>query len=418
MRVISMSAVAVLAIALGIPAAAPPALATTATATAATAATVTAATVTAATVTAKPEHPLSGLSCVSAKYCVGVGTNLTADGGNGAPLTETWNGTRWAAATPPLPAGGTGGSLAGLSCLSAKSCVAVGYSLTTAGIFALAEFWSGKRWAADTPPAPPGSLGANLDRISCTAAKSCVAVGSYETSDGNSSAFASWWNGTRWTAAEPPVPAATIGADLDGVSCTSAKHCIAVGFYGLEMGESALPIVESWNGAKWAMAKPPAPTGTTPTLLAGLSCRSASSCVAVGTYSRANSTSLGLAESWNGKHWADFTVPVTGHYGGMNGVSCSTPKDCLAVGEHSAAPFAMQGLPAADAWNGKSWKLVPVPTPAGGGGSSGASALTGVDCLSATDCVAVGTTGPSADAALRGFSAFWNGKAWRLVTTA
>ena len=61
-----------------------------------------AATSAASTATAVPassspraEHPLFDVSCTSLKYCVAVGYDERADGGDGGPIAETWNGRTW-----------------------------------------------------------------------------------------------------------------------------------------------------------------------------------------------------------------------------------------------------------------------------------------------------------------------------------
>ena len=54
-----------------------------------------------------PGDELVSVSCVSTTNCLAVGVNQNGDGGNGAPLTEKWNGSKWAStAALKLPAGG------------------------------------------------------------------------------------------------------------------------------------------------------------------------------------------------------------------------------------------------------------------------------------------------------------------------
>jgi hypothetical protein len=72
------------------------------------------------------EHPLFDVSCASPKYCVAVGYDERADGGDGGPIAETWNGRTWSVTALRLPAGTSGGALFGVACKSQKSCVAVG----------------------------------------------------------------------------------------------------------------------------------------------------------------------------------------------------------------------------------------------------------------------------------------------------
>jgi len=52
----------------------------------------------------------------------------------------------------------------------------------------LAEVWDGTAWSIDpTPPSPPsiGGIGGHLNGVWCTSAASCTAVGVYYNSAGN-----------------------------------------------------------------------------------------------------------------------------------------------------------------------------------------------------------------------------------------
>jgi len=364
---------------------------------------------------ASPEHPLSAVSCVSSRYCVAVGYNETADGGNGGPLAETWNGRAWTAETVKLPAATFGGALFGVSCRSRQSCLAVGeYFRQNDDTGALAEAWNGSTWTAAKPPVPAGATSVALSGISCVTSVDCVAVGSYVRDD-TAVGLAETWNGHHWSDVPVKLAAGRVGGDLDGVSCTSPKSCVAVGSYGLPSADE-IALAESWNGKSWTAVRPPAPTGNTSAALDGVSCTSPTNCIAVGWYTKANG-SLGFAESWNGRKWTRFPMPKSGGYGGLYSVSCASPQYCLAVGDGGPAG-ASQGTPASDLWNGRSWSNQRVPVPPRGGGSSASSTLQGVKCLSTTDCVAVGelTLGNN-EQNQYGFSGLWNGRTWKLTAT-
>jgi hypothetical protein len=63
------------------------------------------------------------------------------------------------------------------------------------------------------------------------------------------------------------------------------------------------------------------------------------------------------------------------------GVSCASATFCIAVGD---ATGSAGQVPLAVAWDGTSWTIQQIPSPAGGG------VLDGVSCTSASACVAVG----------------------------
>jgi len=197
------------------------------------------------------------------------------------------------------------GELAAVTCLTAKQCTAVGGA--PAG--ALAEKWNGTKWVTEPKPPAPGTNGF-LSAVSCTSATACTAVGTYVPKSGKEVelALAERWNGKTWKYEPTPTPAGATLADLVGVSCSSATACIAVGQVDTP-SKPGLMLAEGWNGKKWVIQPTPEPTGVVISGLSSVSCSSTTSCVAVGNYS---STSLSgpfaLVEGWNGKKWA-YALP-------------------------------------------------------------------------------------------------------------
>jgi hypothetical protein len=72
---------------------------------------------------------LSGVSCASAGNCIAVGS-YNIYGGDSVPLAERWDGTVWALQNTHRPPGASADNsfsdLAGVSCVSAYNCTAVG----------------------------------------------------------------------------------------------------------------------------------------------------------------------------------------------------------------------------------------------------------------------------------------------------
>lgn len=68
---------------------------------------------------------------------------------------------------------------------------------------------------------------------------------------------------------------------LTGVSCSSARACIAVGFVPLARGRQH-GFVERWNGSIWQAETAPEPKGARDTFFNGVSCSSATVCTVVG----------------------------------------------------------------------------------------------------------------------------------------
>lgn len=259
---------------------------------------------------------------------------------------------------------------------------------------------------ASAAPAPAADH--KLFGVSCVTAKNCLAVGAewnaLKRADGP---LAETWNGTTWRMAGVRLPRGATRGILFGVSCVSATRCVAVGSYGTG-SSSEFALADIWNGKAWTPARLPAAGGAR-TSLDGVSCKSAASCVAVGAYQAGDHGVAPLAEIWNGKTWAQATPPASvGGFavGGLGAVSCASPARCVAT----AASVAGPPVAVIESWNGKAWSAAKAGALPGDIGAG----QTGVSCPSAGSCVAVGFGMYST--ATVSFSKIWNGKSWRDAT--
>ena len=320
---------------------------------------------------------LVGLSCASARACTAAGFG-TDSAGESTTLTERWDGTRWRIQPSPVPAGAVSATLTGVSCSAPRTCTAVGeYFSAGQRELALAERWSGGRWRLQQFPRDPATAhGSQLSGVSCPAADNCFATGWYFTRSG-SAAFTATWNGTRWQVRLVPGPARA--GHLIGISCASPSACVAVGDHGTVV----------WNGTSWRYVAMAAPAGATGPALNGVSCTSAGACAAVGSYFSTVGGPLTLAETWNGTAWRvqPSPNPATQGRNQLNTVSCTAPSACTAVGVDAASDFAPPGA-FAQTWDGTRWRLQPVPAPAG----AVQTELFGVSCPVPGSCTAVGDT--------------------------
>jgi hypothetical protein len=183
--------------------------------------------------------------------------------------------------TPNL-SGETHSSLSSVSCTSATACSAVGTYWTLGANVTLAEAWNGTKWAVQATPNPAGALNTYLDAVSCSSATACAAVGNYVVSNPFYQGLAELWNETDWTIERTPSP--TPGASeisLDAVACYSNNFCIAVESYQNRSGIE-LTLAEKWNGEKCVVQSTPNPKREEVSSLTGISCTSATSCIAVG----------------------------------------------------------------------------------------------------------------------------------------
>ena len=139
--------------------------------------------------------------------------------------------------------------------------------------------------------------------------------------------------------------------------------------------------MEHWDGISWSVTPNPNPVGAPAPVLRAVSCPSANSCFAVGNANGTfNNPKAGnsLAEHWDGTSWSIMTNPASAIGTDLEGVSCRTTTSCVAVGQYHVTDIAGKTL--AEQWNGKSWKITPSPNPPGYKNSQ----LAGVSCPSAT----------------------------------
>jgi hypothetical protein len=328
-------------------------------------------------------NELSAVSCTSGRACTAVGSHAASLSSPGFPLAQRWNGTSWRLQPTMLPQGAQSGGLAGVSCASATACIAVGSTPGQAADTSvnLAEAWNGTSWRVQAIPAPQGSASSSLSGVSCTSPGACTAVGHYGTAAGRVLAVAERWNGTAWRIQAVPGPAST---ELFGVSCPAARACTAVGYRTGTGGTQ--PVAEAWNGTTWRIQAVPLPHGSPGGILAAVSCTSPRACTATGA--SFSTTGPTLAERWNGTRWRVQPAPYPANSGTshqqpeLNAVSCASATACTASGAYAPGGHSAYFL---EAWNGRRWRLVTAPHPAG----FGSGALNGISCAPAR-CTAAG----------------------------
>jgi hypothetical protein len=300
---------------------------------------------------------LASVSCKSATSCVVVGAYLTlAEAGAERPYALTWNGKSLTpTAAPPVPKNGGFASLTGVSCVTVRSCLAVGDARAGAGPL-LVETWNGARWTLKTASIPGGGRSAYPAAVSCHFLTFCVVAGeSYASIAGAPAMLLARWNGKVLTAMKAAVPAGAANVTLNDVSCPSATFCAVAAFSTNSSGTNDFGFAEMWNGKSWAADKVAPPKGGAE--LYGVSCRADASCVAVGS-ADPSAASRATALSYNGKKWTAQNVPGPGKGTSSDffGVNCLGANQCVAIGETvSSRPTV---IPLGGRWNGSSWRLV------------------------------------------------------------
>lgn len=288
---------------------------------------------------------LFGVSCSSATACTAVGSAFRTVPRRDVNLAGSWNGTRWRVQAIPGPKGASSSALHAVSCTSRAACTAVGHYETAAGrVFTVAERWNGARWAIQAAPRPAGVTTAQFLGVSCATARTCTAVG-YTTGPRGTRPLAERWNGTAWHAQAVPLPHGSPGAILAAVSCTSPRACTATGGSFSAAGPT---LAERWNGTRWRVQRTPFPanfrTSRQQLELNGVSCVSATACTASGAYAPGGHPAYYI-EAWNGHSWRLVTAPRPAGFaaGALNGMSC-VRAGCTAVGAWSGGPVPVATL--------------------------------------------------------------------------
>jgi hypothetical protein len=275
----------------------------------------------------------------------------------------------------------------------------------------LAEMWNGVSWTIVPSPNGPTTDFNQLSGVSCVSAASCVAVGDYSNGSGNGFTFAESWDGHAWTLLTTVNPSTASGfpsQSLSGVSCTSATSCIAVGSYTINVNTDQT-LVEAWDGHTWSVV-PSANTSTNDrNFLNSVSCSTPTSCMAVGIVEL--SPDQTLAEQWNGTTWSIVPTPnASTSANDLNAVTCTNPSFCMAVGSNDTGSSPASLI---EMWNGASWSIVSgastiVP-------NSDENFLYGVSCIDPSSCVATGHWSNTGDVKDSTLIESWDGTAWSIA---
>ena len=254
--------------------------------------------------------------------------------------------------------------------------------------------------------AAAGSGENELNAVTCATASFCVAVGQQKESTGGA-LLIEQWNGTAWSVVSGVTVTPSANDALNGVSCAGPSFCMAVGSTG------AGAFAEMWNGSTWSASTVTPPPGFNAAVyLSSVFCVASNSCQALGTGFTTSTPTL-FGEQWNGTNWSAVTAatPPAGPNEAIaaSGMDCISGSQCLAVGttDHNGAISA----PFAEQWNGTAWALANtgISTSLPGG-----SFLSSVSCAGATFCQAVGQVG---GATTQNLIEMWNGSAWSTPTS-
>jgi hypothetical protein len=349
---------------------------------------------------------LNAVSCVSPSTlpsCVAVGADANT-GGSTHALVETWDGVNWTTSSP-AGLGGVAATLSGVDCLSSGSCTAVGarFDKLTSGI-TLAEDWNGATWSHKRS-ATASVVQDGLAGVSCEGGGTCTAVGFSRDEDSVQRTLVERTGGGSWTVAKSPNQGEGPN-NLTGVSCFSGAACVAVGSWA-KSNSAERTLTEAWNGSAWSVV-PSMNVSAGANILRGVSCFAATTCVAVGDASGTQGPPATLVEAWDGSQWSVLASPDPGPHGNsLDGVSCSSATSCVAVGASTSG--VEQTL--TELWDGTTWTVVPSPNE-----GTGDNVLQAVSCSASNACTAVGYA-IDGSGMRQPLTESWDGAAWTITAS-
>jgi hypothetical protein len=258
-----------------------------------------------------PSSALDDVACPTTRFCLAIGWAGTA--GHFQDAAYTWKSSAtWRRIAVPKPGRARNSELGGLACFDSRNCMAVGnYTSASGRNLPFAARWHDGRWKLLTTPQVPGQRFTAFQGISCPTAKQCVAVGNTEDNTRGRfyHAFAEVWTGSKWHISTLSRPASA----FIGASCPARNRCFASGYTFPSRSSVAHPLAESWNGRVWTTQHPVQTSAPNPgDTLQHVSCATKSRCEAVGfSYDPSVSNSdRTLAEIWNGHHWRLQSTPI------------------------------------------------------------------------------------------------------------
>jgi hypothetical protein len=199
----------------------------------------------------------------------------------------------------------------------------------------------------------------------------------------------------QWTLVAAPTPpsntALSSNVSTPLVQCSSTGNCIAVGLYGVGTTNAIYAAIE--GAGTWQPGLEIASTNG-PTVLTALDCPSLGNCTLVGTQSDSGNT-FGFSLTETGGAWGNVvTIPTPSNAStqgavlSLDALSCTATGSCELAGTYtsSSSPVALfVATEAAGAWSG----AVTID-PAGSGGPVVALAPSSLSCTSAGNCMLAG----------------------------
>lgn len=363
---------------------------------------------------------LNSVSCLTVTQCVAVGEDVGAgEYNNPEIITVSGDPTTWTASdVRQIVLGdgfGSGGQLNSVSCLADDWCTAVGSDLAVTADWlgdGLPIVLSGdpRTWSAPDLRQISATTTGSLNSVTCETQVQCVAVGSIDREPLTMTGNPAQWSARRVRAMVVGGEGMGLG-ELNGVSCLTATACVAVGDVSPDDGDDE-PLTVSGNPATWAasdaheilLGRRFGYSGT----LSSVTCTSVTACVAVGSDgANLNSvqpiSTVGDPATLRPRQVRQLKLSTLGYVSGeLNGVACSgTVCDAVGDSNYSGGPIQIDG-------DASTWTFARAEQLTLTGAAFGSTAdIASVSCPSAHVCIAVGTDSNGHPFAFEGNPSAW-----------
>ena len=194
--------------------------------------------------------------------------------------------------------------------------------------------------------------------VSCGVVGNCAAVGSYENAHGDIAAFVDNERGAHWLRAKTlPLPANALVRGQDAlvrsVSCSSANTCSAIGTYqdNNPVGTRTEGFVANERKGTWSRARQmllPASNFNPFVSISQIACSSSVDCVGVGSFINNNDVTEALVVNEVGGVWhraQALTLPASASRfadASVTEVTCLKDSSCAAFGTFNATSGAVE----------------------------------------------------------------------------
>jgi hypothetical protein len=168
-----------------------------------------------------------------------------------------------------------------------------------------------------------------------------------------------------------------VGVKIEGLAPETTYHYRLVATNAKGTTESP---DQTFTTPSWEILSTPNPSGASDSNLYDVSCApSTSACTAVGESTASGVTSQ-IIQRWNGASWIEQALAEKPSTTRLKGVDCPSATRCIAVGSGTGGLLA-------EVWNEGIWSVQSPPNPPG----ASSMGLRGVGCNNSSECMAVGS---------------------------